>query len=145
MFTPSRDQARNFLFDTWAKHQAGHPLTDLEKLVFSVIARHPEYHSILEDRERYAERDYPPELGETNPFLHLSMHLAIEEQLSIDHPHGVRALYETLCQRLGDEHAAQHETMDCLAEMIWQSQRNRLPFDSGRYLDCLRGKAGLAD
>ena len=141
MFDPSREQARNFLFDLWAKHRAGEALTPLESLALSVLLEHPEYQRVLEDRERYLEREWRPEGGETNPFLHVSMHLAIEEQLSIDQPPGIRAAVRALEKRLGS-HEARHEAMDCLAEMVWQAQRNRAGLDNERYLDCLRRKAG---
>lgn len=142
MFNPTRDQVRQFLFETWSKQKQSAPLTDLEKIALAVIARHPEYHPIVDAPDRYRDRDYLPEFGETNPFLHMSMHLAIEEQLSIDQPAGVRALYGQLCQHTGDEHAAQHAMMDCLAEMIWQAQRSGSGPDGQRYLACMRRKAG---
>lgn len=145
MFNPSRDQARQFLFDTWAKQKAGAPLTDLEKIALMVISLHGEYHGLLDQPERYLGRDYLPEFGETNPFLHMNMHLAIEEQLSIDQPRGVRELYRSLCEATGDEHTAQHEMMDCLAEMIWQAQRSGTGPDGGLYLACMRRKAGLPE
>ena len=91
MFNPSRDQARQFLFDLWDKHRAGAALTPLESMALAIVLEHPEYHAHLADRERYLERDWKPEGGETNPFLHLQMHLAIEEQFSIDQPPGIRA------------------------------------------------------
>ena len=87
MFNPTRDESRLFLFDLWDKHRAGAAMSPLETMAFSVVLEHPEYHAVLEDRERYLDRDWQPEGGETNPFLHLMMHVAIEEQLSIDHPH----------------------------------------------------------
>ena len=143
MFDPSRDQARNFLFDLWAKHRAGEALTPLEALALSVVLEHPEYHPVLEDRERYLERDWRPEGGETNPFLHVSMHLAIEEQLSIDQPPGIVQRFERLLARCGERHAAMHEAIECLAETIWRSQRDSAPPDAAAYLDCLerRGRA----
>ncbi|MGQ5523803.1 DUF1841 family protein [Chitinimonas sp. PSY-7] len=145
MFNPSRDQARRFLFDTWAKHKQNAPLTDLERMAFAVLARHPEYQVIVDTPDRYLDKDYLPEFGETNPFLHMNMHLAIEEQLSIDQPTGVRDLYRRLCEYTGDEHSAQHEMMDCLAEMIWQAQRSGTGPDGSLYLACMRRKAGLAE
>ena len=141
MFDPSRDQARNFLFDLWAKHRAGEALTPLESLALSVVFEHPEYQPVLEDRSRNLEREWRPEGGETNPFLHLSMHLAIEEQLSIDQPPGIRAAVQALERTLG-AHDARHQVMDCLAEIVWQAQRNRAPFDNAAYLDCLARKSG---
>jgi hypothetical protein len=125
MFNPSRDQARDFLFDAWRKYRAAEPMTGLESMAVEVIALHPEYHDMLADRDRYLEkfrdRDYPPEFGETNPFLHLSMHIAIREQVSIDQPVGVRSHHSTLAAKRGSVLDAEHDMMDCLAEMIWQA------------------------
>jgi len=141
MFDPSRAQARDFLFSLWEKHRAGAPLTPLESLALSIVAEHPEYHAVLGDRERYAERDWKPEGGETNPFLHLQMHLAIEEQLSIDQPPGIRAAVRSLERRTGSAHDARHAVMDCLAEMVWIAQRHGTGFDNAAYLDCLARKS----
>ena len=140
MFNPTRDQARLFFIDAWAKFQRHEPLTDMEALVVEHIGRHPEYHAIVAAPERYREREWLPELGETNPFLHLSMHLAISEQLSIDQPAGVKERYEKLRAALSDEHDAQHQVMDCLAEMIWTAQRYGQPPDGVAYLACLEKK-----
>jgi hypothetical protein len=141
MFNPTRDQSRQFLFDAWEKHRAGTVLTPLESLALSIVVEHPEYHAVFDNRERYLDRDWKPEGGETNPFLHIAMHLAIEEQLSIDQPPGIRAMVEALTARLG-EHAARHEVMECLAEMVWQAQRNAVPFDNAAYLDCVARRRG---
>ena len=142
MFNPSRDQVRQFFFDTWAKYRSGQPLAGAEVPALQAILAHPEYHRMLDEPERYRERDYPPELGETNPFMHLSMHLAIAEQVSIDQPPGIRARYQRLLQQQGDAMQAQHAVMECLAEMIWQVQRHQTAFDSAAYLRCLDGKLG---
>lgn len=137
MFNPSREQARRFLFDTWRKQHEGAPLTDLERLALAVMLLHPEYHAQLDAPERYLERDYPPENGETNPFLHLSMHLAIREQLSIDQPGGIVAQYRRLVEKTASEHDAEHALLECLGEMLWQAQRRRGAPDPAVYLDCL--------
>ena len=142
MFNPSRDQARAFLFDLWDKQRSGSALTGLESMALSIVLEHPEYHRFLEDRERYLEHDWRPEGGETNPFLHLQMHLAIEEQVSIDQPPGIREAVAALAAKRGSRHDALHDVMDCLAEVIWQAQRNGLGFDNARYLGCIRGKGG---
>ena len=141
MFNPTRDQARTFLFDLWDKHRAGAALTALESMALAVILEHPEYHAVLGDRERPLERDWQPEGGEANPFLHLSMHLAIEEQLSIDQPPGIRDAVRVLAAWRDSEHAARHDVMECLAEMIWQAQRNARALDNDSYVDCVRRKA----
>ena len=137
MFNPTRDEARLFLIDAWRKRRAGELLTPLEDLVTQLIAKHPEYHTMLENPERYQDKDYQPELGETNPFLHLMMHLTIEEQISIGQPHGIREHFARLTTRYESEHDAQHRMMECLGEMIWQAQRNGTPPDVKIYLDCL--------
>ena len=137
MFNPSRNEARQFIFDTWRKRRAGELLTPLEDLTAQLIAKHPEYHAIVENVERYQGKDYTPEQGETNPFLHLMMHLTIEEQLSIGQPHGIRAHFQRLTERHESEHEAQHRMMECLSEMIWQAQRNGTPPDPSIYLACM--------
>ena len=144
MFNPSRDQARDFLFDLWEKSRAGAPLTALESMALAIVVEHPEYHATLGDRERYRDREWKPEGGETNPFLHLQMHLAIEEQLSIDQPPGIRRAMETLARRRDSAHDARHDVMDCLAEVIWQAQRNGTGFDNAAYLACLQRKGAPA-
>jgi hypothetical protein len=141
MFNPTRDQARTFLFDLWDKHRAGAALTPLESMTLAVILEHPEYHAHLRNRERYLDRDWKPEGGETNPFLHLQMHLAIEEQLSIDQPPGIRAAAAALAAKRGSEHDARHDIMECLAETLWQAHRHGVAFDNARYLACLEGRS----
>lgn len=95
---------------------------------------------MLDAPERYSDRDYGPESGQMNPFLHINLHLAVEEQLSIDQPPGIRAEYERLRALRGNEHDAQHDLLECLGEVLWQSQRNGVALDATRYLDCLRQK-----
>lgn len=142
MFNPSREQVRRFFVDTWASYRAGRSLIGSEAVALEVILAHPEYHAMLDHPERYLERDYLPEMGETNPFLHLAMHVSIAEQLSIDQPAGVRARYQQLLTQHGDAMRAQHDMMDCLAEMIWQSQRTGNAYDPLAYLQCLDAKLG---
>ena len=137
MFNPSRDEARRFLTDAWAKYRAQQPLTDLEKIAAGLIAMHPEYHATFEAAEQHVDRDYLPEAGAVNPFLHLSLHLAVAEQLAIDQPPGIRAQFERLRAARGDEHEALHAILECLGEAIWQAQRTHTPPDGQLYLDCL--------
>jgi hypothetical protein len=141
MFAPSRDQARQFLFDAYRKERAGETLSPLEQIAFDVIRLHPEYHPILERPEHHGERDFAPESGQMNPFLHLHLHVAIEEQLAIDQPPGISAEYERLLAARGDAHAAKHALLECLGEVLWQAQRNRAPLDAALYLECLRRQA----
>ncbi len=138
LYNPSRDQARQFLFDAWAKFKQQAQLSDLEKIAVEVMQMHPEYHAILDAPERYMQQQYFPEMGETNPFLHLSLHLSVIEQISINQPIGILDIYEQLKQKHQDQHLAQHDILDCLAETIWQSQRNNTPLDSAHYLSLLQ-------
>ena len=138
MFNPTRDQVRQFFFDAWRKHRERAPLSGMDHVAVDVILLHPEYQPVLNDPERYQEREYRPEAGDTNPFLHLSMHLAIEEQLSIDQPPGLKAEFARLAAKSGDRHAACHEVMECLAETVWRSQRDGAAPDALAYLECLK-------
>ena len=140
LYNPSRDQARQFLFDAWSKFQQKLALTDLEKITIEVIQMHPEYHFVFNSPERYMEQQYFPEIGETNPFLHISLHLSAIEQISINQPIGITSIYNQLCTQHHDKHASQHDILECLAETIWYSQRHNVPLDSAHYLDLLKVK-----
>jgi hypothetical protein len=141
MFDPSREQVRGFFFETWRKYGAGEVLSGMEALALEIVLLHPEYHAVLGDPERYREQEYFPELGRTNPFLHLSLHLALQEQLSIDQPRGIVARFASLVARRGERHAALHDAIECLAEMVWRAQRERAEPDGAAYLECLDARA----
>ena len=137
MFNPSRDEARRFLIDAWRKRREEQPLSGLEQMAAGIIALHPEYHPLLETPETSLDRDWQPESGGVNPFLHLSLHLAIAEQLSIDQPPGIREQYERIRLARGDEHPAQHAVLECLGEVLWNAQRHGTAPDAALYLACL--------
>jgi uncharacterized protein DUF1841 len=141
MFQPSQHDVRRFFCDAHNKQRQALPLTPIETLAAQWIAEHPEYHAELADVNVALAANYSVEAGRTNPFLHLSMHLTISEQVSIDQPHGIRQAFELLRARLGSVHEAQHQVMECLGDMIWQSQRSGLPPDGLAYLDCVRRRA----
>ncbi|MBA3696093.1 MAG: DUF1841 family protein [Methylotenera sp.] len=143
LYNPSRDQVRQFFFDTWAKFQQKATLSDLEKIAIEVIQLHPEYHTVLDAPERYMNQQYFPEMGETNPFLHMSLHLSVIEQISINQPIGIRDVYDKLRQQhKGDSHMAHHDILECLAETIWQAQHNNMALDNTVYLNLLKQKTG---
>ena len=141
MFAPSQNDVRTFFCEAWRKHRAGEPLSAMDTLAAQWTERHPEYHADLADLEAALAAVYTVDAGRTNPFLHLSMHLSISEQVSIDQPRGIRQVVELLAARRGDLHAAQHEVMDCLGEMLWESQRSGRPPDPHAYLDRVRRRA----
>ncbi len=125
-------------FGAWRKYRQGLPLVGVEGAALDVILQHPEYHPMLGAPEGYRDRDYT---DEANPFLHMSLHLALEEQLSIDQPPGIRARWQALLEHTGERHAALHEAIECLAEMLWRSQRDGAPPDAAAYLSCLERRA----
>lgn len=142
MFNPSRDDVRRFFCEVWRKHAQGSVLTPLEAIARDWVLVHPEYHALLADPERAIAQDFDA----ANPFLHLSMHLALAEQLSIDQPPGIRAAFAVLVARAGSEHDAAHEAMECLGEIVWRAQHGALPADTAAindaYLECLRRRGG---
>ena len=144
MFAPSSDDVRGFFVEASRKRSAGLPLTPLETIAADWIGAHPEYQGELADIETARAATYPPEGGRENPFLHLSMHLSISEQISIDQPRGIRQACELLAVRLGSMHAAQHEAMKCLGRMLWESQRSGRPPDGDGYIECVRRRATRA-
>lgn len=141
MFNPTRDQVRNFFIEAWRKHQAREVLTPLEIIAADIVQLHPEYHRVVDDPES-VDRDFPPEAGQINPFLHLSLHLAVEEQLSIDQPPGIRTAFEAVCNHRGDRHDAMHDALECLGETLFNAQRNGTQPDGAAYVAALRRIAG---
>jgi len=142
LFNPSRDEVRDLFFNTWAKFKQTQPLTDLEKIAVSVIQMHPEYQPILEAPEKYKQQEYFPEQGKTNPFLHMSLHLSILEQISINQPTGIATIYAELKIKYQEEHSAQHDVLECLGETIWLAQQNKTGLDAAHYLELLHNKIG---
>lgn len=141
MFQPSQNDVRRFFCDTFAKQRQGQPMAPIEVLAAGWMDEHPEYHGDLADVEAALAAVYTVDDGRTNPFLHLSMHLTISEQVSIDQPRGIRQAVELLAAKRNSLHEAQHEVMECLGEMIWQSQRSGQPPDGLAYLDAVRRRA----
>src|SRR5262245_20340298 len=134
MFDPSREQVRETFFAAWRKYRSGEPLVGIEALALDVILQHPEYHEALEDPARSRDKEY---VDESNPFLHMSLHMALEEQLSIDQPTGISSRFDALLKRHGERHEALHHALECLAETVWRAQRDGAAPDAAAYLDCL--------
>ena len=141
MFQPSQHDVRRFFCETHALANRGAPLSPIQILASQWIAEHPEYHADLADLDTALAAAYSVEDGRTNPFLHLSMHLSISEQCSIDQPTGIRQAVERLAARRDSLHEAHHEVMECLGEMVWASQRSGLPPDGQAYLEAVRRRA----
>jgi hypothetical protein len=142
MLNPDRDTLRRYLAAAWGKAQAGLPLEPLEHQIANLVRQHPEYQPLLADPQTAIGRDFQG--GETNPFLHLGLHLALLEQVGTDRPQGIRDLYQRLVQRTGEAHTAEHLAMECLAQALWEAQRaERLP-DEATYVECLARRLGIA-
>ena len=142
MFNPGKDDVRRFFCEAWRKHVQAAPLTPLEAMALDWMLEHPEYHADLADLDTALTADYPVDGGRTNPFLHLSMHLAVSEQVSIDQPPGIRAAFQSLAAHRGSLHAAAHDIIECLGQVVWQAQRDRSLPDSAAYIDCIRKRTG---
>ena len=137
MFGQNREQLRRFFQTSWEKRLQGQTLQPLEQLVVQVIAQHPEYQRHLGDAAQL-DRDFTPEHGETNPWLHMGMHITLAEQIGADRPKGIRSSYQRVLARFGDSHAAEHAMMDCLGVALWEAQRSGAAPDEQRYLECVK-------
>jgi Domain of unknown function (DUF1841) len=133
----SRDELRRLYVEAWRKRRAGLPVEPLEAQVADVIALHPEYHAALERGADTLERDYTPEGGQANPFLHMGLHLAVRDQIATDRPAGIRRAFAGIATRSGSEHEAEHRIIECLAEAMWEAQRSGRPPDEAAYLQCV--------
>lgn len=138
-----RSGLRRQYLEAWRRYRAGMPLEPLEHQLVSVIEQHPEYHALLEDESQVLGRDYTPETGQSNPFLHLGLHLAIREQVATNRPAGIAAVHRDLSRRLGDVHEAEHRMLERLGEALWFSQRTGRPPDETAYLESLRQLLGV--
>jgi hypothetical protein len=138
MFQPSQHDVRRFFCESYRLWHQRLPMDPMHERAARWIAEHPQYHAELADLDQALDTAYRVEDGRTNPFLHLSMHLSLDEQSAIDQPSGIRQALQQLTRRMDSEHEAHHAAMECLGEMIWQSQRSGLPPDGMAYLEGVR-------
>ena len=138
LFGQDRDQLRGYYCKAWQARRQGMVLDPLQRQIVNVIEQHPEYHALLENPDQALGKDYLPELGESNPFLHMGMHLGLREQIDTDRPAGIKMLYRHLLDQHGEAHPLEHKMMECLAEMIWQAQKTGKAPDEAHYLNCLK-------
>ena len=136
IFGQDRGELRRMYAEAWKKRCDKLPMSPLETQIADVIELHPEYHDDVTADD--LDRDYLPDGGQSNPFLHMGLHLGIREQVSTDRPAGIAAVYRGLATQAGDAHAAEHEMIECLAEALWEAQRDNRPPDEGRYLERLQ-------
>jgi hypothetical protein len=138
MFGNNRIEMRRVFTEAWRKHRANLEKTPLEALISGIIEQHPEYHRLIENPDAALDRDFIPEGGETNPFLHLGMHISLQEQMATDRPSGISALYQRLTMAIGDAHEAEHQMMECLGRMLWEAQSAGTVPDEQAYLACVQ-------
>lgn len=144
MYDVNTDDVRLFFANVWRQRQQPHLLDALQQKALRIIEAHSEYAPYLENVEQYLNRTWRPEEGETNPFLHLSLHLSVQEQVAIDQPFGIAAIHQQLCkQYAGDWVKAEHDMIEALAETLWQAQRYGLGLDVNAYMTRLRSLVGL--
>lgn len=136
MFGQNRDQLRRYYQQVWKKHMEGTALAGVELIIAQVLQQHPEYHDLV-TRPEVVDQDFSIESGQTNPFLHMGMHIALAEQLQADRPVGIRKHHQTLSHRLGSPHEAEHQMMECLGLALWEAQRNNAAPDEEAYLACI--------
>jgi len=136
MFGNDRNEMRKMFYTAWANYNNKALLQPLEQVIVNIIQLHPEYHILLAD-EASLDKEFTPDMGETNPFLHMSMHIAIQEQLSTSRPACIQDIYQQLCTKHGDAHKAEHDIMECIGQMIWQAQRDNTAPNEQAYIECL--------
>ena len=137
-FIQDRDSSRRFFIEVWRKYNTGIPLQPLEELILGVILEHPEYHSYLQGDGDSLAREFTPETGTTNPFLHMGMHIAIREQVASNRPPGIAGIYQQLAKSATSVHDLEHRLMECLGETLWRAQRDNTLPDETAYLECLK-------
>jgi len=138
MFGQDRNQLRQMYLDAWRKQQNNEVMQPLEVMIAEVVSLHPEYHALLEQGEDALDKDFLPEMGEANPFMHMGMHIAIREQLSTDRPTGIVLAHKKLLLRLQNAHEVEHQIMECLGQSLWEAQRNNRAPDESQYLSCVQ-------
>lgn len=136
IFGQDRAELRKMYANAWQKRCDGLPLTPLETQIADVVELHPEYHGDVASDD--LDRDFTPDGGQTNPFLHMGLHLGIREQVSTNRPAGIAAVLQTLTASKGDVHVAEHEMIECLAETLWEAQSQNQPPDEQKYLERLQ-------
>lgn len=136
IFGQDRDELRRMYSDAWTNAKQGAVLSPLAAQIVRVIEEHPEYQSFIERSSIGLE--FLPEQGQSNPYLHMGLHLAVREQLATNRPAGIREVFEQLAKASGDPHAAEHAMLECLAESLWDAQRNQALPDEALYLERLR-------
>lgn len=137
MFNNDRNELRKVFFDSWKLRTEGVAMDVMQEVVANIVELHPEYHSLLENEDTL-DKDFTPEQGESNPFLHMSMHIALYEQISTNRPAGIQDCYAQTIKKYGSEHDAEHAMMECLGESLWTAQRNQTLPDEIAYLACLK-------
>jgi hypothetical protein len=137
MIVKDRNASRQVFYTVWNKHRQGVILEPLESLILSVIQQHSEYHLVLNDAENMAN-DFENEAGNYNPFLHMGLHIALQEQISSNRPPGIASLYTTMLEKCSDEHALQHQIMEALQQSLWLAQSLGQAADENAYLESLR-------
>lgn len=139
MYGNSRNEIREIYFSCWANRDTPEKLEPVQKQILAIMIEHPEYHAMFNAPEQYTDADYTPENGQTNPFLHLGLHLAIRDQVKLNNPKGIEELYNAYVKKCGGNHLdAEHQIIESFASILWESMRYQREFDNEKYLEALR-------
>jgi len=138
LFTQDRTRTRQLFRSAWQKKINDEALEPLEKQIVSLLEEHPEYHKLLTGSENLLDHDFTAEDGSENPFLHLSLHLALREQVGTDRPAGIASITRSLLLKHGDGHTVEHMMIERLGLFLWEAQRQSRAPDEQGYLHSLR-------
>lgn len=137
MLVNDRQQLRQIFFNAWRHYQQNKPLNDVEQQAVDVILIHPEYHALLNQVESQLDKDFHAELGESNPFMHMSMHIAVRDQIKTNLPEGIKDIFQQLLVKYhADAHQAEHHIMEVFGQVMWQVLQGH-EFDPQQYLASL--------
>ena len=138
IYSQDRRKLRQQYLDVWVKANNHQKLEPLEQLIADVIADHPEYHPLLSNADAAIDSEFYPEHGNTNPFLHMGMHIALREQVATDRPPGIANLTRKMLLKYRDSHLMEHEMMEALGQILWQAQKDNAQPDEKLYMELLQ-------
>ena len=134
MFTSDRSKQRQYLKQAWEKYTSQEQLEPLELQLSKIVEQHPEYQNLIKN----LDSEYFPEQGNTNPYLHINLHLTLQDQITMDQPKGIRDIHSQLIVKIKDAHEVEHMMMEHIAEMIFNAQKNNAAFDIDGYIQALK-------
>ena len=118
----------------WSMVKSGRrdELSEADNYLAEILMEHEEYSDHFENTEILDGREY--EAGVTfNPFLHISTHRMVEDQLLADSPVETVLFCETMEAKGFSHHDAIHFIIMILLHVMYISASGNRPFDTTRY------------